>query len=190
VVEGNTSAHDPPAVALFDQITEWLWRQAPPPDPTRPGMRIIGIGAAALCLRWGAYLAALLDENKPLDPRARLPECSMISDNEMKRINIEFSFNLARLIQLLHEDEDRFYRLLCLYYRYLPMPRMRSFRSTRILDSLIGLTSPDFYNRAQPDFWLLHRKYHANENSSAESAVQHSPGWSEAEPWAIRSPQR
>jgi hypothetical protein len=36
----------------------------------------------------------------------------------MKRINIEFSFNLARLIQLLHEDEERFYRLLYLSYRF------------------------------------------------------------------------
>ena len=150
-MEGNSITLYPPAVALFDQIAEWLWRQAPPSEPIRPGMRIIGIGATALCLRWGTYLAVLLDESKPLDPRAQLPEFSMISDNEMKRINIEFSFNLALLIQLLHEDEERFYRLLCLSYRYLPLPQMRSFRSTRILDSLIGLTSPDFYNRAQPD---------------------------------------
>jgi hypothetical protein len=141
MVEGNTLTLNPPAVALFDQITEWLWLQAPPPDPTRPGMRMIGIGAAALCLCWGTYLAALLDENKPLDPRARLPECSMISDNEMKRINIEFSYNLARLIQLLREDEDCFYRLLCLSYQYLPMPQMRSIQSTRILDSLQESTS-------------------------------------------------
>jgi hypothetical protein len=150
-VEGNASTLYPPAIALFDQIAEWLWRQGPPPDPTRPDMRIIGIGATALCLRWGTYLAALLDESKPLDPRARLPEFSMISDNEMKRINIEFSFNLARLIQLLHEDEERFNRLLYLSYRYLPMPRVRCLQSTRILDSLTGLTSPDFYNGAQPD---------------------------------------
>jgi hypothetical protein len=93
----------------------------------------------------------LLDESKPLDSRARSPEISMISDNEMKRINIEFSFNLTRLIQMLHEDEERFYRLLCLSYRYLPMPPVRSRQSTRILDLLFGLTSPDFWNRAQPD---------------------------------------
>ena len=29
----------------------------------------------------------------------------MISDHEMKRINLEFSANLARLIRMLHEDE-------------------------------------------------------------------------------------
>jgi hypothetical protein len=38
-----------------------------------------------------------------------------------------------------------------LSYRYLPMPRVRCLQSTRILDSLTGLTSPDFYNGAQPD---------------------------------------
>jgi hypothetical protein len=37
VVEGNAITLYPPAVTLFDQIEEWLWRQAPPPDPTRPG---------------------------------------------------------------------------------------------------------------------------------------------------------
>jgi hypothetical protein len=51
VKEGNEITLYPPGVALFDQIAEWLWRQAPPSDSSRPGMRIIGIGAAALCLR-------------------------------------------------------------------------------------------------------------------------------------------
>jgi hypothetical protein len=88
MMEENAITLHPPAVALFDQIEEWLWRQAPTSDPTRPDMRKIGIGATALCLRWGTYLATLLDESKPLDPHARLPEFSMILDNEMKRINI------------------------------------------------------------------------------------------------------
>ena len=112
--EGKATILRAPAVTIFDQVADWLWRQTQPPDSTRLGMQMIGIGAAALCLRWGTYLAVLLDESKPLDPRARSPEISMISDNEMKRINIEFSFNLARLIQMLHEDEERFYRLLCM----------------------------------------------------------------------------
>jgi hypothetical protein len=30
---------------------------------------------------------------------------------------------------------------------------------------------------------LWHHRHYAKENTSAESAVQHSPGWSEAEPW-------
>jgi hypothetical protein len=38
----------------------------------------------------GAYLAALLDENKPLDPRARLPECSMISNKYLNKLDTNF----------------------------------------------------------------------------------------------------
>jgi hypothetical protein len=30
-------------VALFDQIAEWLWRQAPPSNPNRPGIRVTAI---------------------------------------------------------------------------------------------------------------------------------------------------
>jgi hypothetical protein len=67
---------------------------------------MIGIGATALCLRWGTYLAVLLDEHKPLDPRIGSVEISMISDSEMKRINLEFSANLARLIRMLHEERS------------------------------------------------------------------------------------
>jgi hypothetical protein len=39
---------------------------------------MIGIGATALCLRWGTYLAVLLDEHKPIDPGAGSPATSMI----------------------------------------------------------------------------------------------------------------
>jgi len=35
-VEGNSITLYPPAVALFDQIAEWLWRQAPPSEPIGP----------------------------------------------------------------------------------------------------------------------------------------------------------
>jgi hypothetical protein len=30
VTEENAATLNPPAVSLFDQIVEWLWRQAPP----------------------------------------------------------------------------------------------------------------------------------------------------------------
>jgi hypothetical protein len=45
------------------------------------------------------------------------------------------------LIQLLHEDEERFYRLLCLSYRYLPMPRMRRLQSTQKTSGLFATSS-------------------------------------------------
>jgi hypothetical protein len=75
-VEGNSINLYPPAVALFDQISEWRLMPAAPSGPTRPDLQIIGIRAAALCMRWGTYLAVLLDESKPLNPRTQLPEFS------------------------------------------------------------------------------------------------------------------
>jgi hypothetical protein len=48
------------------------------------------VTAAALVLRWGSYLAVLLDRDKPAwsGPRGKM---SRISDGEMARINIEAS---------------------------------------------------------------------------------------------------
>jgi hypothetical protein len=90
----------PPPVAMFDQLSGWLRRQTPP-DPNGFSTAIIGIGATALCLRWGTYLAALLDEHKPLDPRIGSAEISMISDPEMKRINLSAGCRCRRTANLL-----------------------------------------------------------------------------------------
>jgi hypothetical protein len=93
----------PPSVAMFDQLANWLSRQTEP-DPGGFCTELIGIGATALCLRWGTYLAILLDEHKPLDPRIGSAEISMISDPEMKRINFEFS---ARQLDMLRPMGSR-----------------------------------------------------------------------------------
>ena len=127
--EGDTITILPPSVAMFDQLVNWLSGQTPP-GPGGFSTAVIGIGATALCLRWGTYLAILLDEHKPLDPRIGSAEISMISDPEMKRINLEFSANLARLICMLHEDEEGCYRLLRLAHQHLAMPRLRPRRCT------------------------------------------------------------
>jgi hypothetical protein len=140
----------PPPVAMFDQLSGWLRRQTPP-DPSGFSTAMIGIGATALCLRWGTYLAVLLDEQKPLDPRVGSADISMISDPEMKRINLEFSANLARLIRMLHEDEGGCYRLLHLSYQHLAMPRFRGRQCAELLDAFYGLTSPAFWNLAGAD---------------------------------------
>jgi hypothetical protein len=140
----------PPPVAMFDQLSGWLYRQTPA-DRTGFSAAMIGIGATALCLRWGTYLAVLLDEHKPLDPRVGLAEISMISNPEMKRINLEFSANLARLIRMLHEDEGGCHRLLHLSYQHLAMPRLRGRRCAELLDAFYGLTSPTFWNLAGAD---------------------------------------
>src|SRR5437867_3433069 len=140
----------PPSVAMFDQLVNWLSRQTPP-DPGGFSTAMIGIGATALCLRWGTYLAVLLDEHKPLDPRIGSAEISMISDPEMRRINLEFSANLARLICMLHEDEGGCYRLLSLAHQHLAMPRLRPRKCTELLDAFHALTSPEFWDLAGPD---------------------------------------
>src|SRR5262245_55689374 len=137
----------PPSVGMFDQLVNWLSRQTPP-DPGRFSTSMIGIGATALCLRWGTYLAVLLDEHKPLDPRIGSVEISMISDSEMKRINLEFSANLARLIRMLHEDEAGCYRLLHLAHQHLAMTRLRPRQCAELLHAFHGLTSADFWNLA------------------------------------------
>jgi hypothetical protein len=139
----------PPSVSMFDQLVAWLSRQ--PLKPNRFSAKMIGIGATALCLRWGTYLGVLLDEHKPLDPRIGSKGISMISDPEMKRINLEFSANLERLVRMLHEDEQGCYRLLQRAHAYLGMPRHRSGQCRELLDVFQGLTSPEFWNRAGPD---------------------------------------
>jgi hypothetical protein len=140
----------PPSVAMFDQLLDWLSRQTPP-DPAGFSTTMIGIGATALCLRWGTYLAVLFDEHKHVDPRVESSGISMISDPEMKRINLEFSANLARLIHMLHKDERGCYRLLHLAHDRLAMPRLRHKPCAEFLDALRALTSPGFWKSAGPD---------------------------------------
>lgn len=82
----------------------------------------------------------------------------MISDSEMKRINLEFSANLARLIRMLHEDERACRGLLDLACEYLAIPRLRPARCDELLDALLGLTSLRFRNLAGPDLrWRMER---------------------------------
>ena len=75
----------------------------------------------------------------------------MIADSEMKRINLEFSSNLARLIRMLHEDEAGCYRLLHLAQQHLAMPRLCVRQCAEPLDAFHLLTSHDFWNLAGAD---------------------------------------
>jgi hypothetical protein len=122
IQEENCYLIQHPAVQLFDQLIQWL-DTLPSSGHESFNYWKFGIGATALCVRWGTWLAALFDQDKPVDPRAKNGRMSMISDSEMKRINIETSANLARLLQIWHEDEYRFFTLLFKAYRYLPMPQ-------------------------------------------------------------------
>jgi hypothetical protein len=110
----------PPETTLFDQLWEWL--AAHPRKYYGLRNYMLGIGATALCFRWGTYLACLMDENKPLDPRTADSSTSMIADEEMKRINIEASYNLARLFEKMHQDEPQALDYILRAYDWLPMP--------------------------------------------------------------------
>ena len=63
-----------------------------------------GVAATTLILRWGSYLAVLLDRDKPVWPEVRSASTSRISDEEMARINIEASSAPAEWIDLYRSD--------------------------------------------------------------------------------------
>jgi len=77
----------PPKTTLFHQVFAYL-EQKPDPDKPPPGSMVgrEGVAAAAICLRWGSYLAVLLDHGKPLWSEVRSLKVSRISDEEMARI--------------------------------------------------------------------------------------------------------
>jgi hypothetical protein len=119
----------PPQITLFHQVLTYL--RAKPDPPTRPSGSMAGregVAAAALVLRWGSYLAVLLDRDKPLSPAVRAASTSRISDGEMARINIEASAALADWIDLYREDRggQLYAQLVDRAVAYLPMPKKTS----------------------------------------------------------------
>jgi hypothetical protein len=116
----------PPTPTLFHQVLAYL--RAKPDPPERPSGSMVGregVAAAALTLRWGSYLAVLLDRAKPVWPEVRATSASRISDQEMARITIEASASLATWIDLYREEPGgRLYtQLVNRAVAYLPMPR-------------------------------------------------------------------
>jgi hypothetical protein len=102
--------------------------------PLRDGdiqIRHQAVGCSALCVRWGTYLATLTtDAYAPLHPdvadrqERQSQSYGFISEAEMRRLNIEVSANLARLVRL-YRERGRFalYGLLAKAHTYLPMPQ-------------------------------------------------------------------
>src|SRR6266567_3024901 len=116
----------PPRTTLFHQVLAYL--QSKPDPPKRPAGSMAGregVAAAALVLRWGSYLAVLVDAEKPISPEVRTASTSRIGDEEMARINIEESAALAEWIDLYRGDPGgRIYeRLVNRAVCYLPMPK-------------------------------------------------------------------
>jgi len=106
------------------------------------GLRLADEAAAAtaLCLRWGTYLAVLLDREKLLWDGAGEEGLSRISDEEMARINIEASAGMERWIDILRAGGDRSWDLMKKASRLPSVFRSaRKDRRVRILD----LTEPE-----------------------------------------------
>lgn len=119
----------PPEIPLFQQVLAYLRGKPDPPS------RVVGstagregVAAATVSLRWGSYLAVLLDRDKPVWPAARSEGTSRISDEEMARINIEASAACAEWIDLYRADDGgRLYaKLVGRALGYLPFPQKTS----------------------------------------------------------------
>lgn len=119
----------PPETTLFRQVLMYLQAKRDPPrcsSDSRTGRE--GVAAAAVTLRWGSYLAVLLDRSKPAWTGVDLEKTSRISNDEMARINIEASAALAEWVDLYRAGGDlRLYeQLVDRAVHYLPMPAKRS----------------------------------------------------------------
>jgi hypothetical protein len=119
----------PPTTTLFHQVLGYL-REKPDPSKSPSGSMVgrEGVAATALALRWGSYLAVLLDHDKPVWPEVDSPSTSRISDEEMARINIESSAALAEWIDIYRTDRGglTYEHLVNRAVAYLPMPRKSS----------------------------------------------------------------
>lgn len=131
----------PPATTMSHQVLAYLRAKPDPPRPpsgTATGRE--GVAAAAICLRWGSYLAVLADHDKPVWDMGE--EASRISDQEMARINIEASAALAEWIDLFRQDPSGkgYYQLVDRAVAYLPMPQ-KTAKAER--HPLAGLSNPE-----------------------------------------------
>jgi hypothetical protein len=113
----------PPETTLFHQLLAYLQTKPDPPEH-RSGTMIgrEGVAAAAVVLRWGSYLAVLLDRDKPIWSAVHSAETSRISDDEMARINIEASAALADWINLYRGAPTLYRMFVDRAFEYLPMP--------------------------------------------------------------------
>ena len=131
----------PPARTLFEQLIDYLSDKPAPSDCPSPRAGEEAVAAAAVCLRWGSYLAVLADRDKRLWPEARSVGLSRIHDSEMARINIEASAALAHWIELMRSHPERYRRLVQAVLNHLPLT-LQNTTIAREPDSLVTLAQP------------------------------------------------
>lgn len=139
----------PPAEPMIDQLIKQL--DALPEQHGDFQVQHLSVAVSALCVRWGTYLTTLMDERTELHPsipgfgHAQPEDMRLTADTEMKRLNIEVSYNLHRLVQVFREREKQgLYDLLWKARAFLPMPHKRSQRSRLMAQTLfvaLGLGS-------------------------------------------------
>lgn len=119
----------PPRTTLFHHVLAYL-REKPDPVEKMRGSTSDreGIAAAAATLRWGSYLAVLLDSAKPVWSEVKSPATSRISDQEMARINIEVSAAVAEWVDLCRADRNQrlYLKLVDRAVSYLPIDEEES----------------------------------------------------------------
>jgi hypothetical protein len=119
----------PPGTTLFHQVLAYLREKPDPVEELRGSTSDReGIAAAAVTLRWGSYLAVLLDSAKPVWSEVKSPATSRISDEEMARINIEASAAVAEWVDLCRTDRNQrlYFKLVDRAVSYLPMTKRKS----------------------------------------------------------------
>ena len=125
-LQGPEQIIHPPKITLFEQVFAYLKSAPDPGEATCPTRRQEGVAAAAVTLRWGSYLAVLLDRDKP---KWNIPDShntEHISNGEMARINIESSAALAAWIATFNDDHGgpTYRQLVNRALAYLPMPKL------------------------------------------------------------------
>jgi hypothetical protein len=112
----------PPQTAVLEQLIAWLENH--PRSETTPDSETLARGLFAVCVRWGTYLAALMDDANPLVFNAGDEDTSCVSNREMRRINIEASYNMEQVFRMAHKNKNRAIQLLLLARDHLPVPKL------------------------------------------------------------------
>jgi hypothetical protein len=105
--EGPELLIRPPRTTLFRQVLAHLHEKPNPiTKPSASTSEREGAAACAITLRWGSFLAVLLDREKSVWGEVKSATTSRISDGEMARINIEASAALAEWIELFRAEQN------------------------------------------------------------------------------------
>lgn len=168
----------PPAVLPVVQVMSWLEQpeQMHGAAPLESGVMVKDAEAwatIAICMRWGSYLALMLDDNRPLWPAARKSRAhrpSRVSNYEMRRINLEVSSGLDMWLQLRDTDPSRYHRLIVAAVYWLK-PHARVHPNVGLREGGSALFSLPI---RPPDGWEQH-PYRAMANALTLHALRNGP---------------